>query len=100
MQKDPEQLNIEFNNRARKIFFALYSEFENGAASIDRLRDENVFQQLQSQYVYTLKQQLEGIAKELIGRNKMPEDSTRFAKTVPSAISGYTTEFTQKVRAL
>ena len=100
MQKDPEQLNIEFNNRARKIFFALYSEFKNGAASIDRLRDENVFQQLQSQYVYTLKQQLEGIAKELIGRSKMPEDSTRFAKTVPSAISGYTTEFMQKVRAL
>jgi len=100
MQKDSEQLNVEFNNRARKIFFALYSEFKNGAASIDRLKDENVFQQLQSQYVYTLKQQLESIARELIGMSKMHEDKAQFAKTIPFAISEYTTEFTQKVRAL
>ena len=100
MQKDAGQLNVEFNNRARKVFFALYSEFKHSAAAIDRLRDENVFQQLQSKYVYTLKQQLGGIAKELISAHKMLADSEHFAQTVPSAIADYTTEFTQKVRGL
>jgi phosphoglycerate-specific signal transduction histidine kinase len=100
MERDSEQLNLEFNNRARSVFFNLYNTFKQGVAPLDRLRDENVFQQLQSQYVQSLRQQLEHIAKEILARSKTPQQKTQFAQRVPALISDYTTEFTQKIRGL
>ena len=100
MQKDADQLHVAFNNRARKVFFALYNQFKQRITSLDRLRDENVFQQLQGQYVQTLKQQLESIAKELITSYNSSESSTLFSKSIVSTIADYATEFTQKVRSL
>jgi hypothetical protein len=100
MEMHTEQLSVAFNNRARPVFFALYNTFKQRAVTIDRLKDENVFQQLHSQYLNTLKQQLEQIAKEIIGKSKAPLEQTQFAQRVPALILDFTSEFTQKVRAL
>jgi hypothetical protein len=54
MNEFPQEI-VDFDNKAKKIFFSLYENFARSAKQLDRQKDDNVFQQQQSKYLNTLK---------------------------------------------
>jgi hypothetical protein len=100
MDKDFNQLSIEFDTKARPVFFALFHAFEQTVQTVNRQKNENYFQQLQSQYASTLKSQLGDIAKELIFKNGSLVEVQQLQHSLYSAIDHYTKEFLQKAKSL
>jgi len=96
----PSQILLDFNKRAKKIFFSLYEKFRESAKLIDRARDDNVFQQQQSKYLQTLKQQLESLALEILSKNSSVRDNSQLNKKLTDEINEYVKEFRQKSRSL
>jgi hypothetical protein len=100
MENNLDQVITDYNERARQIFFTLFAEFRKSVSSIDRRRDENVFQQFQSKYLNTLKLQLENVAREILQKNERMNGFDRLEQTMPAMIAGYINEFLQKIRSL
>ncbi len=100
MSQDAEQLSVEFNNSATKLFFSLQNQFAKAVKNLDRRRDENVFQQLLGKYAYTLKLQLEDMAQTLIAKNQGLENITLLKKKMTDTISSFTNEFIHKSKLL
>ena len=100
MEGEFAQLRVDFNNNARKIFFALYTEFSNSIKKLDRKRDDNVFQQQQGKYLHALKNQLEGLAGETLDKNRTGKNTEQFNRMLLDEISMYLNEFRQKSRSL
>lgn len=94
------QILIEFNNRAKKIFFSLYENFKESAKLLNRRRDDNVFQQQQGKYLQTLKQQLESLALEVLNKNRSSGNNNELTKKLTGEINEYVKEFMQKSRSL
>jgi hypothetical protein len=99
MKKDIEQYTVQFHNRAREVFFSLYSDFKHSIAGIDRQGDENVFQQLWAKYTHEVRAQLQTIAAELLGELSTGSRN-EFNHILHTAIEDYVQEFVQKVRSL
>lgn len=70
MKEDNEYISIEFHDRAKEIFYSLLSNFNEAASKLDRKHSEYLFKQLKDQYIHTLKQQLEYMARELMERHQ------------------------------
>jgi len=100
MEKDLEQIEVEFNNDAKKVFFSLFAKFEGAVRQLNRFKDDNVFQQLQGKYVYTLKIQLGDIASELINKSKALKNLDELKKELSREIDQYAREFINKSRSL
>jgi len=100
MDNDFEQVTAEFNTKAQRLFFLSYERFRYSTKGLDRKKDENVFQQQLGKYMYTLKLQLEGIASELLQKNKTLKDIDKFSRVLIDKINSYLSEFTQKSKAL
>ena len=94
------QILIDFNKRAQKVFFPLYEKFKESAKLLDRVRDDNVFQQQQSKYLQTLKQQLESLALEILNKNRSVGKNSQLNKKLTDEINEYMKEFRQKSRSL
>ena len=94
------QVLVDFNNRAKKIFFSLYEKFKGSANLLDRAEDDNVFQQQQGKYLKTLKQQLELLAREILDKNSLVGNSSQLNKKLTTEINEYVKEFRQKSRSL
>lgn len=100
MEKDFEQAKVEFDNMATKIFFSLYGQFKNTIKFIDRRKDENVFQQLQGKFVFSLTNQLQNLAKEIIHKHQHLKNAQHLNRILTDAISSYINEFTQKSNSI
>ena len=98
MKTDVEQHTVLFHNRAREVFFSLYNNFKHSTATVDRQRDENVFQQLQAKYTNELKSQLHAVASEVL--EQLPGLNDGLNRMLHSLIEGYIREFVQKARSL
>lgn len=96
MDREFETICIEFNNKAQKLFFSLFQKFNDSAGHFDRRKDENVFKLQQNKYLYTLKEQLEAIVKELLYKNRSLKNISRLNKTLTDEISAYLNAFRQK----
>ena len=94
------QIVIGFNYKAKKIFFSLFEKFKGSARSLDRIKDENVFQHQQAKYLQALKHQLESLAMELLHRNKTLKQISQLNKKLADGINQYLKEFRQKSRSL
>lgn len=97
---ESSQILIDFNNRAKKIFFSLFERFKESAKLLDRAQDDNVFQQQQGKYLQTLKQQLESLALELLNKNSSVGNIRQLNKNLTDEINEYVNEFRQKSRSL
>ena len=95
-----QQLNIQFHDRAGEAMQVLYREFIYCTASLDRQRDENVFQQQQGKYTALLKHRLDRIALELMESLETDADHNTWNLTVSRFIQDYLSEFGQKIRSL
>ena len=99
MNEFPQEI-VEFDNKAKKIFFSLYENFAQSAKQLDRRKDDNVFQQQQSKYLNTLKTQLENLAQESLNKNSSLKNINLFNKKLRDEINAYLNEFMQKSRSL
>ncbi|HEX6846230.1 MAG TPA: hypothetical protein VF144_04600 [Chitinophagaceae bacterium] len=97
---DISQILVDFNEKAKKIFFSLYDHFSQSARKLDRTKDNNVFQQQEAKYIATLKHQLELLALDLIGKNKATINSRQLSKKLTDTVEHYLNEFKQKTRSL
>ena len=91
---------VDFDNKAKKIFFSLYEKFAESAKQLDRKKDDNVFQQQQSKYLNTLKIQLENLAQDLLNKNSPLKNINLLNKKLRDEINIYLNEFEQKSRSL
>ena len=91
---------VDFDNKAKKIFFSLYENFAGSAKQLDRQKDDNVFQQQQSKYLNTLKTQLENLAQDILNKNSSLKNINLLNKKLSDEINTYLNEFTQKSRSL
>ena len=99
MNEFPQEI-VDFENKAKKIFFSLYENFAGSAKQLDRQKDDNVFQQQQSKYLNTLKTQLENLARELLNKNSSLKNINLLNKKLRDEINIYLNEFRQKSRSL
>jgi hypothetical protein len=100
MKNDFDHISIEFHNRANQALVALYSDFKCAVTAIDRQGDENVFQQLHLKFAGRLKQQLQEIAREILGQMYDGSYSNETSQVLSRSIEDYVHEFMQRVRAL
>ena len=91
---------VDFDNKAKKIFFSLYEKFAESAKQLNRKKDDNVFQQQQSKYLNTLKTQLENLARDLLNKNSSLKNINLLNKKLRDEINIYLNEFEQKSRSL
>ena len=91
---------VDFDNKAKKIFFSLYEKFAESAKQLDRKKDDNVFQQQQGKYLNTLKTQLENLAQDLLNKYSSLKNINLLNKKLRDEINIYLNEFRQKSRAL
>ena len=96
MNNEFEQVVVEFNQKAQKLFFLTYERFHTSTRRLDRKKDENVFQQQLSKYLYDLKLQLENIASELLHKYKSLVSINRYNSILNDRIKDYLNEFRQK----
>jgi len=99
MNEFPQEI-VDFDNKAKKIFFSLYENFAGSAKQLDRQKDNNVFQQQQSKYLNTLKTQLENLARDILYKNSCLKNINLLNKKLRDEINIYLNEFTQKSRSL
>ena len=94
------QILVEFNNKAKKMFFSTYEKFTESVKRLDRAKDDNVFQQQQGKYLKTLKDQLEMLAREILYKSRSIENSAQLNKKLTGEIDLYVQEFRQKSKSL
>src|ERR1041385_6531854 len=94
-----EQILVDFNNKAKKIFFSLYEKFKMSATKLDRTKDNNVFQQQESKYLATLKHELELLGHDVLNKSRS-STSSQINKRISDEITGYLNEFRQKSKSL
>jgi hypothetical protein len=100
MEREFEQLSVEFNTKAQKLFTSIYEKFRLSAKKLDRQKDENVFQLQLGKCLNTLKSELEGVAYELLTGNKSIRNTDYCNKVLKDNINIYLREFQQKARLL
>ena len=97
MDKDLEQINIAFHDRAHKLFFHYTKEFETAAASMDRKRDEYAYQQTREKYIRTLRQQLDTVAKDLLSAHRTHKQLNQIDQNLRYFINDYVHQFMKKI---
>lgn len=100
MDREFDQLSVDFNTKAQKLFSSVYEKFRLCTKRLDRQKDENVFQLQLAKYLDTLKSELESVASELLGRNKTIRNIDYCNKVLKDNINIYLQEFRQKARLL
>jgi hypothetical protein len=93
MRKDIDELDVEFNFKAKETFFILFTRFQDSARELNRMRDENVFQQKRAQYRTTIKQELERIAMLVIESNREIHEVNILKRNLTNRINDYLQEF-------
>src|SRR5687768_9225901 len=98
MSIETEHINIAFHNRATDLFFALYEKFQSATKTIDRKKEEYLFQQTGEKYIKTLQQQLEITAQEIIKKNQDHKQLSHADQDLNIFIKEYLHRFVQKIR--
>ena len=100
MDQALEHLTIEFHDKARNIFFALFRDFSAAIDKVDRRRDEHLFRDQREKYVTRLQQQLREMASGLIERNHSVKNVGQLSQNLNHHIAEYVHQFVTKVKEL
>lgn len=100
MDRELEQLSVDFTIKAQRLFMSTYEKFQLSTKGLDRRKDENVFQLQLGKYLNTLKSQLETIAHEILTRNRAIKNLDHCNKVFKDNMDIYLREFRQKARLL
>jgi hypothetical protein len=97
MSADIEQINIEFHNRANTQFFFACNNFQTAIKTIDRVKEEFLYQQIREKHIKTLQQQLTMLAKEIIKTNQDHKQLNQVDQNLQHFLKEYLHRFVQKV---
>ena len=100
MNKEYEQLSLEFTQKAQKLFILTFDQFSDSTKKLNRHKDENVFQLQLGKFLATLKRQLENIAIELMKKNSTLKNARHINKILVDHIESYLNEFRRKSRSV
>jgi hypothetical protein len=100
MQKDLDDLNIEFDATAKETFYEFYERFEKTVQELSRNRNENVFQQERAKYSNSLKTELEKLALSIIEKNHELKEFSHLRRNLTNRIQEYVQEFLQKTQSI
>ena len=100
MRKDIDELEVEFNFKAKETFYILFSRFNAAVEEIKRNKDENVFQRTCAQYRFTLKSELERIAMAVIDNNQEIHEANILRRNLTNRINDYLQEFAIKSQSM
>ena len=101
MKNNIGQICVEFNHTAVKLFKSLYKKYNNAVDGIEQKDDENKLLQLSTQYINTLKQQLDAMALSLMDKYKAAVNEVEhFQVIVADQINFYLKEFNTKAKLL
>lgn len=100
MSNRVDEYGVLFHSRARTVFFSLCQDFKFSIASLDRQRDENVFQRVQANHVAALRRRLQEVALEVVAQLATDQSRDRFHHFLALAIDEYINEFVQKAKSL
>jgi hypothetical protein len=95
---DSIDIHIDFHNRAKEVFFAVYNDFLNAVNFINRNNNEVQYQQLYNQHITHLKRRLEGVAKEVLTRHQDQKRIDEINMRLNAWVSDYLHQFRQKIR--
>lgn len=97
MSNDSGQMQVQFHNKAREIFFPLLNDFDAAVGGVDRKKEEYRFQQLKNEYSATLKKQLELLAQHILHSYKHERRSTELNRLFQQLIKDYMHRFIQNI---
>lgn len=100
MPIDLEKIYVEFHMASRAVFFQLSRKFQKDVRAINRLKDENVFQQQQARYTQALKIRLEDLAIGVMDKYKDVRIADELRTSLTGYIKSYLNEFLQKTKFL
>lgn len=101
MHKRVDKIIGEFEAGATSLSFHLSHQFKEAASALDREKDENVFQQLGSQYTFTFKEQLTQQALALLEVNKAIVDNPdQLQRLISIKLEEYVSIFRQQSKQL
>jgi uncharacterized protein YbgA (DUF1722 family) len=100
MDQALEHVSIEFHDKARKIFFALFRDFNAAIDNVDRRRDEYMFRDHREKYVNRLQQQLREMATDLINKHHSIHNVGQLSQNLNHYIADYLHQFITKVKEL
>lgn len=98
MKSDNEQICVEFNNRAKETFYLLLKDFDDATIKLDRKNSEYHYRLLKDQYILTLKQKLEFLARELMEKNQHSRQMPELEQTLSFQVKEYIHLFVSKGR--
>lgn len=100
MSTNLEHIHVDFHNRANDLFFSLFRQFQAAIEKINRKKEEYFFQQTREQYINTLQQQLELIAKNILQNNQQHKEINQLDQNLQHFIKEYLHRFVQKITEL
>ena len=100
MNDGNEQMQVEFHNNATAIFFRVCAAFEQATSGLSRQTGEQGFQHAKKQYAEKLDQELQEVAKNVLGKHKRERQSNRLDPMFHQFIQDYLHRFVQKANAL
>jgi hypothetical protein len=98
MEDHFNQLIVSFNDHASKIYADLFDQFCKAAGSLNRKRDDNVFNMQVAKYSQELKNRLDELAKKKL--ENIPQLHDKLLVALSGAIQFYLHEFSLRCNAL
>lgn len=100
MSCNNDQMQVEFHNKAAERYFVLCAAFEKATSTLNRNTNEGRFQQAKKQYAAEMDQELQDIAKEVLGKHQRENGSSEIDPMFHRFIQDYLHRFVQKANAL
>lgn len=99
-QKVWDECNVLFHNKANDAMTHLFHDFKKHMAPVNRRHDENVFQQQLGIYAGRLKNQLDGIAHNMLDDAAGTLPRNEWSHALSNFIAAYVSEFKAKAKSL
>ena len=100
MRTDIDEIDVEFNFKAKETFHLFYTRFNAAAKDLDRKMNQNIFDQTQVKYRFALQAELERIAIRMIENSGQIQDLNLLRANLSSSINEYLREFVIKSQEL
>jgi hypothetical protein len=100
MSNGNEQMQTEFRDKTRTVFFSVYHAFEDAVSGVSRRNEEYKFQQLKKQYAATLEEELQMVAKDVLANYRNEKQVNEMNQMFSQLIKEYLHHFIQKVNDL
>ena len=99
MKTDTERLQVEFHQRASRIFFLLLQEFEKSILDVNRQTNEHDFQRLKRAYANRLNYDLQAIAEAILNDHRYARSINEIDPLINQLSRQYMHRFIQKIDA-